>query len=136
MLALTTMKFDEFYTGGGKRSMTNNVERRDVMSDCFMNRNGGGNNVGGHFPECANYAMMGHSTNSYLTHNHYDSRSMSTGRSRSRSSRRSRRYYYTSDESTPERIRHRRRRNHYKDNEKRSESPNNNKKKSIVQIDD
>ena len=131
MLAPSTMKLNDFYTGGGKRTMTNNVERRDLMSDCFMNRNGGGNNVEGHFHEFANVPMMGHATSYPTAHDHYDMRSMSAGRSRSCS----RCYYYSSEDSTPERIRNRKRRHHYKHNDKRSESPINVKEKSIVKID-
>ena len=132
VLAPSTMKFNDFYTGGGKRTMTNNIERRDLMSDCFMNRNGGGNNISGHYNEFANVPMMAHATSYPTSHDHYDMRSMSGGRSPSRLHRR---YYYSSDESTPERIRRRRRRNHYKDNDKPLESPINDKVKSVVKID-
>jgi len=132
VLAPTNINFNEFYKGGGKRTMVNNVERRDLMSDCFMNRNGGANNIGGQYNEFANVPMVAHASSYPASHDQYEMRSMSGGRSRSRSRCR---YSYSSDESTPERIRHRRRRRHYKDSEKRSESPLNDNGKQIVKID-
>ena len=128
VLAPSNINFNEFYKGGGKRTMVNNVERRDLMSDNFMNRNGGG----GQYNEFMNVPMVAHASSYPASHDQYEMRSMSGGRSRSRSRRR---YYYSSDESTPERIRHRRRRKHYRDSEKRSESPLNDNTKQIVKID-
>ena len=104
------MNFNEFYTGGGKRMMPNNVEARNMMSECFMNRNGGG-----HYSEFANYPMMGHVGGYPPEYDHYDRRSRSSGRSRSRLCR----FFYSSDDSSLERPSSRssrRRRNYYKDN--------------------
>ena len=119
----TQTSFTEFYTGGGKRGNSTNIEARNMIADAFINKNHNAMpNPFAQFPQYHPYPDAGY----------YDRRDRSRSRSRSR-----RRHHYYSDssvESLPERNRSRSRRK-YKDDRKYSHSPEQNENNSIVNID-
>ena len=112
--------FSEFYTGGNKRGVQENVDARNMLANAFLGRSAPVNQP----PQQFHYHPY-NNVPSYYYDDYYP-------RSRSRSSsRRPRRYSDSSDYSTPEKRRKRTRR-HYKSDDKNDDPLD---KNSIVNID-
>ena len=116
----------DFYTGGGKRSYSANVDARNMLAEAFINRNATVPIQS--FP----HYHMGNHVASY-----HDAEEYPTIRKRRSHSRSRRCRYYLSDstDSFDSPDKEKKRRKHYKDDRKYNASPSKNEHNEIVNLD-